>query len=235
MPAMPGVFAHNPSHVVNVSVWTIAYEFRCYALVAVLGLAGAFQRRVIVAALFAAMTAAFLYTTRSGAPALHGASIPLIGNAEFWPPLTTYFMAGAVFRLFRERIPYGAGWFAAAGVAMPLCVRFHLVGLLPIFGAYALLYAALLPAGDTRWATRFGDLSYGIYLYAYPAQQLLRGLFPDAWTPATLSLAALALSATTAALSWRFVERRFLARRMALPEGSARGLSRPRAEPLSAR
>jgi hypothetical protein len=64
-----------------------------------LGLLGAYRWRGVVLALFAAMLACFFWVTRGGGPVLHGASIRLIGALEFWPPLMTYVMAGAVFYL----------------------------------------------------------------------------------------------------------------------------------------
>jgi peptidoglycan/LPS O-acetylase OafA/YrhL len=61
-----------------------------------------------------------------------------------------------------------------------------------------------------RRAGRFGDLSYGTYIYAFPVQQTLIWLFKDrlSWT------AVFALTvATTLALafaSWHLVEKRAL-------------------------
>ena len=54
------------------------------------------------------------------------------------------------------------------------------------------------------------DLSFGIYLYAWPVQQLLI-LAAGPWlNPWTLSLAALACSGLLAWISWTFVERPIL-------------------------
>ena len=72
-----------------------------------------------------------------------------------------------------------------------------------------------------RAARRFGDLSYGIFLWASPVQQLTRlWLAPDA--PALLQWAAVALQAAALAwLSWRLVEQPALGLRPRAPVAPA--------------
>ena len=55
-----------------------------------------------------------------------------------------------------------------------------------------------------RSAGRFGDLSYGLYLYAFPMQQLVLTLFPQTTLPVILCTA---LTAPLALLSWHLIER----------------------------
>jgi peptidoglycan/LPS O-acetylase OafA/YrhL len=67
------------------------------------------------------------------------------------------------------------------------------------------------------------DLSYGIYLYAFPIQQVivalyLRGQNGAPPTPARLFAIALPLSIAAAWLSWTFVEKRFLVRAGSSPK-----------------
>jgi len=52
-PEMQGVFAGTPSPHLNGSMWTIAYEFRCYLLVLAIGLAGLLSHRLFLVTLTA--------------------------------------------------------------------------------------------------------------------------------------------------------------------------------------
>jgi peptidoglycan/LPS O-acetylase OafA/YrhL len=55
-----------------------------------------------------------------------------------------------------------------------------------------------------RQAGRFGDLSYGLYLYAFPVQQLVLTFLPrSTWPVLTCAAATVPL----AFLSWHLVER----------------------------
>jgi peptidoglycan/LPS O-acetylase OafA/YrhL len=56
-----------------------------------------------------------------------------------------------------------------------------------------------------------GDFSYGIYLYAFPVQQLLLQFTLDVrWTVSGFSLVATVLTLPLAVASWYWVEARWL-------------------------
>ena len=61
-------------------------------------------------------------------------------------------------------------------------------------------------------AARFGDFSYGAYLYAFPIQQLITMNFATYLKPCLLFLMATPFTFVAAVLCWYLVERRFLAR-----------------------
>jgi peptidoglycan/LPS O-acetylase OafA/YrhL len=69
-----------------------------------------------------------------------------------------------------------------------------------------MLCMAFSPVINLRGFARRGDLSYGLYLYAYPAQQLLIQELGPETSPIGLFFVALAASAGLATLSWRYVE-----------------------------
>jgi peptidoglycan/LPS O-acetylase OafA/YrhL len=106
---------------------------------------------------------------------------------------------------------------------------------LPTAGAYLLFWFAFRPAPDSalqRFVQR-NDLSYGAYLFAWPAQQILIRAFQlqSAW--ALLPLAA-AASLGLGFLSWHWIERPFLALKPSSRAGDPLSSSRVIREQLAA-
>lgn len=207
---LPGVFLNNPlAGNVNGSLWTIRIEFLCYLLVAALGVAGLARRRGVLTGLFALTL--LLNALRSGGHL--GGHWPFL--IEGLVGLMPLFLAGAVFYSWRDRIPYHPAVAATALTALALCclAKTGMVFALPTCGAYLLFYAGFSPRGRMQNFGRRGDLSYGVYLYAFPIQQLLIEYGQNRLSPPLLFLMALPLASALAALSWRFVEKPFLSRR----------------------
>jgi hypothetical protein len=78
---------------------------------------------------------------------------------------------------------------------------------IPPLGAYLLIYLAVDAPIVFRNATRFGDLSYGIYLYGWPCEELAAhvvGGQPPWWQ---IFLLAMPSAAALACLSWHVIER----------------------------
>ena len=87
--------------------------------------------------------------------------------------------------------------------------------LLPIAGGYSLFSFAFqrLPAhgwfGTLQGFVRRNDLSYGVYIYGWPVQQILISLL-QLRSPWLLMPLALTLAAACAFVSWHVVEKPFL-------------------------
>jgi peptidoglycan/LPS O-acetylase OafA/YrhL len=112
-----------------------------------------------------------------------------------------------LYKLRRTRIFDGRiALLALVGLVLSVPLRQFLL-LFPLFGCYLALWLALTPRLPVIRAARFGDLSYGIYIYGWPAEQgaiwLLGG--HAAWWQ--VFLIALPAAAALAFLSWHLVER----------------------------
>lgn len=210
-PPAPGVFPGMPIQVLNGSVWTIAYEFRCYILVAVLGLLG--FRRLRPAILFCAI-ACLIVSELDVLPEASGVVHVVLGTPSQIAVLTGMFAVGMLFYLYRERILYDARIAAAASGTLIVCSFVPLITTLSlaICGGYLTFWFALkcpvLPI--SKFANRT-DLSYGIYLYAWPVQTIIAYLLHRAINAWILSFVALGISAGCAYLSWIYVEKPSLA------------------------
>jgi peptidoglycan/LPS O-acetylase OafA/YrhL len=205
---LPGVFAGNPRGSVNGSLWTLPIEVQAYFLVALTGLVG-LQRRLMpaVAALGAAGAAAAAAGALAGLPVL-GAVLTAREEAL---QLLAIFSVGSLLFLHRERVPVRvdlaaaalAAWLASMVVAGAAEI---VVGTLAI--PYLVLVLAFRSSSRLRWLTRPGDVSYGLYLLAFPVQQTLLHLLPGlARAPLALFAAALPITYALSFASWRLVER----------------------------
>ena len=210
-PGLPGVFLHNPfAGAVNGSLWTIPYELKCYVPVVVLGLLGLYRRRAFVLLLFVCVFS--FYNAEPFLPLRH---FHALLDRDFLPRLVTYYLAGMTAYFYREKLPHSRRLLACSLFALAATFQWGLSLTLPVFGTYCLLHLAFSRTLRLQSFARFGDISYGLYLYAFPVQQLLVCRLPHALSPLTLFLLALPCTCLLAALSRRWVERPFLKRRTA--------------------
>lgn len=203
---LPGAFLHNPfPAAVNGSLWTIPYELKCYAMVAMLGLLGMYRRREAVLALF--LIAFSFYNLE---PYLHLRHFHALLDREYLPRLITFYLAGVVAFLYQDELPHSRWLLAVSLLALAMSLRAGLSLTLPIFGSYLLLYTAFSKSLRLENFGRRGDISYGVYLYAFPVQQLLVQRWQHSLNPLTLFLLALPCTCLLATFSWRCVEQPFL-------------------------
>ena len=219
-PHLPQVF---PYLTINNSLWTIRYEFWCYLLVIGLGAVKIFDKArlflLLLGAVFLAHTAQewMIFSHGPNADALagyaQGRGVFLLGQLDCWPRFLVYFLTGVAAYQFRRSIPRSPALLAAC--LLPLaCAAVTGRGLnmlLPVCGVYALFYVCFAPRQWGKFITNRGDFSYGLYLYAFPVQQLLHFWFPAFFSsPYRLFFAAALLTFPFAVVSWYGVERPFL-------------------------
>ena len=181
------------------ALWSLPYEVGCYIAVAIL-LTGLAKRhpRLVIATAFA------------GATLLHLVDVwiePLPHeNLGLAVALLMYFLAGSLLWAFADRVPTNrwlalaaVGWIAATGAVG----QAYALGALPL--AYLCMWLSVrLPL---QRVGRTNDISYGVYIYAFPVQQLLV-LYGGADHGIVLYIAlAVALTFPLAALSWKLVEK----------------------------
>ena len=225
-PYIPTIFVHLPmSTGVNGSFWTLRYEFYCYLFVAILGLSGTYRRPGWVFALFAVIYLLRLVQTFTGHVIFPNREMHLLGNIQSWSSLILYFLAGMLLCLYRGKVPRSRLAFLACLGILMLC---NFVGrleiALPICGSYALLYVAFARRLKMQKFARHGDFSYGLYLYAFPIQQLLVLYYGRHMTIPLLFGSAFVAALCVAILSWHLVEKPCLRRK---PHSSRTEASRP--------
>jgi peptidoglycan/LPS O-acetylase OafA/YrhL len=183
----------------NKSLWTLQYEFLCYLSVAALGLIGALRLKAVVAILFL-----FLLFVDSMVLWEHGKHVTTEAYGVIG--LLVYFAAGSCAYLFRDHIPMR--WWVAAlcliTLAVGLPTRAYAFVVAPCVSYLTLFAAMKLPL---RNFDRRMDFSYGLYIYAFPVQQMLAlyGVNADGFVP--YFFCALAIALLFAAASWFTIEK----------------------------
>jgi peptidoglycan/LPS O-acetylase OafA/YrhL len=206
-PKIPGVFPGHPYPALNGSMWTISYEFRCYLLTMALGALGLLKKPRVIMGLAAVALVAWVASKLIELPQLPDALGSVTGQPDETARLVAVYLIGACFRLYRTEFK---GWIAAAAMAalFPLMFSHALAGpALALLGGYALFWAAFnLKSHAFRTLNAKDDISYGLYLYAFPIGKLLIWYFPaiNVWLLAVVT-AILALIAGW--LSWHLVEK----------------------------
>jgi peptidoglycan/LPS O-acetylase OafA/YrhL len=217
---LPGVeFTNNPvGHEINGSLWTLRYEFVMYVMVLVLGL---LRRLTLKMALFlVAFGMACLYSDMLNDLEKFGLFFQLLSN---WGWLVGFFAAGmTLYKLRHTRIFDGRiAILALAGLTLSIPLR-QFIPLFPVFGCYLALWLAVSPRLPVIPAARFGDLSYGLYIYGWPAEQTVMWLSNGRASWWQLFLIALPATGAIAFISWHLVEHPMLR----LKPGTRRGAAR---------
>lgn len=209
LPVLPGSFAGLPHPDLNGSMWTISYEFRCYLLAIGIAFISTKARRPYFLAVITGFSVLYFY--RDALPDIpHGSAI--FGSSTATIRLTFIFLVGSAYYIWRDVISLTR---RGAVLALTACTAFLFVPPLAepafaIFGGYLIFwYALATPANHlSRWIDRT-DPTYGLYLYAWPIQNLIIQTIPDV-TPLTLIAVTLPIVFCFALLSWHCVERPFL-------------------------
>ncbi len=157
---LPGVFERNPfPKGVNGSLWTLPYEVRMYAGLALLWVAarGFGPRRirlleitVVTLTLVAGALMVALHLQDAGEKPL--------------PRLAFMFFTGASYHVFRERIWLSARWFGVLLASVIVAAFIHRDAFFAVYSlgvGYILFWLAYVPAGWLRGYNRVGDYSYG--------------------------------------------------------------------------
>ena len=206
-------FASNPFPiVVNGSVWSISYEFWCYVGIGMLMVTRLLNcRRLLLLCFLAAWIVGI--TFQAEAWVLGGGLLrSLLGLPRLWARLLPFYLGGTVFYLFRDRVRWNR-WAALGCVAALVVASFFSLGwatVFPLVAPYLAFFIAFHPVPVLQDVGRFGDFSYGTYLYAFPVQQLLMKAIGYTVPPWQLFAMATPLTLLLAAGSWYGVERPLL-------------------------
>lgn len=188
----------------NGSAWTLAFEFGCYILVAVLGVMGALAHRMIagIVSVGIILLATMQWLGMGNIGSLTSAFTDYRVLLLYAP-----FAFGILFALFGEKIPIDNRLAIACVVVAGYT---YAKGGWLVVGQYAFCYVLIWFAIKVKFLKNWdkhGDFSYGIYIIAWPLMQFAAyfGLQDAGWL--VYHLVIVVGCHAYAYLSWHLIER----------------------------
>lgn len=184
----------------NGSLWTLWWEFLCYLGVLLLGILGFLRYRWCLPVVFVLCLAGVVITSYGSVNNFYIASLSRFG---------VMFVAGGMVYIFRNRIP--ARW-AYVGLATLVVVAssflpdYRLIAALPL--AYVSIVVGSLVKNPVFWLRN--DISYGVYIYAFPLQQCLAATGLAAVGVPVFAVLSIVVTVPVAMASWFLVEKPLL-------------------------
>jgi peptidoglycan/LPS O-acetylase OafA/YrhL len=207
-PATPPVFPGHPYATVNGALYTIGYEFRCYLLVALLGLCGFLRRPKLMTLATIVLLSSLLYPAPFARMRWPRHVEALIGQPGLLFRLTAVYLVGCCFYLFRHRIAFRPMFAVIATVVMAVFFVFAParaeLGMV-LCGGYLMFYLGQMDLPWLSGMSRFPDISYGIYLYGWPVESLW--IWFQRGSPWIAFFGSTIICFGLGWLSWHFIER----------------------------
>ncbi|MFZ6800922.1 acyltransferase family protein [Undibacterium sp. Di24W] len=208
---LPGLFEQNHlKGIVNGSLWSMIYELSMYVLLLLACTAYFYVAKYRTHALALTVALAMFLCAWFVADRFY-----FLEHFQLLRFVWFFFIA-STFYWIRYRLPMSGTIIAmiVASALIALCISGHAFLIVYYLALpYVIFYLAYVPAGKIRAFNRFGDYSYGVYLYAFPLQQALLVSY-SGWTVAALVIGAGALTLVCAICSWHWLEQPVLALRI---------------------
>ena len=208
--AIANIFSNNPHPgmtTFNDPIWTLFYEFLGYLVIALIGILGILKNsKKTVLGIFILLWLSFnLFNFKLNALPYS----PVKQMLFLWLKLSPYFFMGSVIYLFREKIKLNNFAFIGLLLLTLAAVYFKLFfWIAPFVIGYGLF--VIIEKVQVYNFDRFGDLSYGLYLYAFLTGQFLAFLGVHKLGLGIFTVSNIILGSLLAYLSYWWVENPFL-------------------------
>lgn len=203
-----GVFESNPyPNAVNGSIWTLAYEFTMYIVIALIGVFNIYKKVSpfkIWLLLFALLVAMLVIGKQHFAIAVFYLDITQL------LPWALMFFSGVLMHKYEKKIKLNTV-LGIVLIALFALILLYTPDIAPLAAATMLAYGlfAIGRHGTMSWISKYGDFSYGVYIYSFPIQQMIVAVTGTTNTYKLFAL-SIVLSVIVAALSWHFIESKAL-------------------------
>jgi peptidoglycan/LPS O-acetylase OafA/YrhL len=202
-----GIFDTNAYHAINGSLWTIRYEFSLYIAISMLFF---FREQKQVALILLLLIFTFFYflyvfylnsfagSTLFGLQGLHVLN------------LGAFFIGGSLLASLQfEKVKNKNVILGGVILILVLSISFNIYDSVKhVFIPIVVMLIGFIPLPFIRSFGKIGDMSYGIYIYSFPIQQILMYFFK--MNTYTLMLVSVLLSIGFGYISWHLIEKKVL-------------------------
>ena len=207
---LPGVFDDNlHTNCVNGSIWTLVYELFLYIVTGLIISITFFKDKkkwlliaLVIMFLIRALLAHRYYWYSYSHPLVLNLNIMYLFEWSF------YFLIGANFHHFKNKIKLNWQTLSLLILIYILTLYFNLNNISSILHyivvSYAVFFLGNLKGVFNKFG-KYGDFSYGIYIYAYPIQQAIISSYPNINVGSLIVFSSL-ITFGLAVLSWYLVE-----------------------------
>lgn len=202
---LPGVFKDLPfSGRINGALWTLPLEFLMYFLIATFGVLKLLNKKWLHPTIFAVSLYLLLHVYVGN---LTDKEFILCRGCDFFEYMM-YFFIGSFMYLQKEKIKLSFPIFLTAVAVWFICINTPINWYSQyITLSYIVLYIAYARIPILNNWGRYGDFSYGMYLWAFPIQQTIVHLFKNQLTHNSFILAAYPIALIFGILSFHLVEK----------------------------
>ncbi|MCE7699519.1 MAG: acyltransferase, partial [Methanobacterium paludis] len=169
-PYLPGVFENNPfPRTVNGSLWILSSLFEMYLILMGIGFFKILKKRGIVLGWVITSILLFIYFSQN-------VSTHFLTLSYCFAPL--FFMIGVLYYLYKDKIKYNFKVAILLTIIWVMSFNTPLFILISFINLpYIILYIAHAKIPHLNMAGKYGDFSYGLYIYAFPIQQTIIHFF----------------------------------------------------------
>jgi peptidoglycan/LPS O-acetylase OafA/YrhL len=201
---LPGLFQDNPYPGINGSLWTLFYEVMLYVLVGVLGALSFFGTSKRFLGFLMVYFVVYLGFKLLG---IHTTLTEELHRMRFFFTWSFPFVIGMALYRYRNNVELRPVWLVPLLIvaASALHTAYFFEGLV-LAWTYLIFYLGFSTHSFFDRYNQLGDYSYGVYIYAFPVQEILahqfKGIEPLVMMALTFPVALIA-----AVLSWHLLEK----------------------------
>lgn len=205
---LPGVFRTHPITGVNGSLFSLPIETSFYILLPILRVVGILRKKTLLIVTVLLGLVYLLGVTRYGW-AWSNQGGYLFAQVSFYSGVKNgiFFLSGALLFLYRKEIPLNIGLAVCCLMLLGISRRTaaeQFVYFLTF--PYLIIYLALARPVRLPFFKKLGDVSYGVYVFAWPVQQSIIAVQGAGIQPWVLVAITTPIVLCLAAASWRYVE-----------------------------
>ena len=196
---LPGVFAQNADKAVNGSIWSVIIEVWLYIVVLGLYLFGVMRSRALFNTVFFVAIVA-IWSDK--------ALVPVSLSSSTLLNVCLFFYIGSFLYINRDSVPVSPYF---------MLIALFLAGITLNTDRFAFGYILLMMTffctvsffKQFAWMDKWGDYSYGVYLYGWPSQQFTAWAFPG-FSGTQNCVMSMTIALICGVASWHLVEKKAL-------------------------